>query len=201
MAEGRKQTKKVLGTARVGLSSSRSACQACATPHCPTPCPPSIRPCRTLPLGNDKPNRARRTPQIPGSQPEQALGVMNLIRNLEALSEPQATSAMGGLGLEYRYPGGPMAGPMASEPPNPPAVAAGPCRRPPMCQHERKRGGWCGYSHGAWGGKGGWVGWARLDGSGRYSACLSISARGESLRNDFLKCGLIRPRPASADSG
>ena len=34
-----------------------------------------------------------------------------------------------------------------SEPPNPPAVVAGPCRHPPMCQHERKRGGWWGASH------------------------------------------------------
>ena len=45
---------------------------------------------KMLPLGMDKPNRARRTPQIPGSQPEQALGVLNSICNLEALSEPQA---------------------------------------------------------------------------------------------------------------
>ena len=183
------------------MSSSRSACQSRATPHCLTPCPPSIRPHRTFLLGNDKPNRARRTPQIPGSQPEQASGVLNSICNLEALSKPQAAWAMGGLGLEYRYPGGPMAGPMASEPPNPPAVAAGPCRRPPMCQHERKRGGWCAYSHGAWGGKGGSVGWAWMDGSGRYSATLWISARGESLSMDFSKYGLIRPRPSSADSG
>ena len=80
---------------RVGLSSSRSACQARATPHCPTPRPPSIRPRRTLPLGIDKPNRARRTPQIPGSQPEQAPGVVNSIRNLEALSKPQAAWASG----------------------------------------------------------------------------------------------------------
>ena len=46
-------------------------------------------------MGIDKPNRARRTPQIPGSQPEQALGVLNSIRNLEALSEPQAAWASG----------------------------------------------------------------------------------------------------------
>ena len=77
------------------MSSSCSACQARATPHCPTPCPPSIRPRRTLPLGIDKPNRARRTPQIPGSQPERASGVLNSIGNLEALSEPQAAWASG----------------------------------------------------------------------------------------------------------
>ena len=80
---------------RVGLSSSRSACQARATPHCPNPWLPPIRPRRTLPLGIDKPNRARRTPQIPGSQLEQALGVLNSICNLEALSEPQPTWASG----------------------------------------------------------------------------------------------------------
>ena len=77
------------------MSSSRSACQARATPHCPTPCLPSIQPRRTLPFGIDKPNRARRTPQIPGSQPERASGVLNSIGNLEALSEPQAAWASG----------------------------------------------------------------------------------------------------------
>ena len=46
-------------------------------------------------MGIDKPNRARRTPQIPGSQPEQAPGVLNSICNLEALSEPQAAWASG----------------------------------------------------------------------------------------------------------
>ena len=162
-----------------------------------------FRPRRTLPFGIDKPNGARRTPQILGSPLEQAPGVLNSICNLEALSESQATSAMGRGEVEYRYPGGPIAGPMASKPPNPPAVVAGQCRRPPMCQHERKRGGWpgCGYSHGAWGGKGGSVGWAWMDGSGRYSATLWISARGESSFGGFSKYGLIRPRPSSADSG
>ena len=78
---------------QVGLSSSCSACQSRATPHCLTPCPPSIRPRRTWPLGIHKPNRAQRTPQIPGSQPERASGVLNSIGNLEALSEPQAAWA------------------------------------------------------------------------------------------------------------
>ena len=81
---------------RVGLSSSCSACQARATPHCPTPGPPAIRPRRTLPLGMDKPNRARRTPQTTGSQQEQNLGVANSNGNLEALKIPQATFARGG---------------------------------------------------------------------------------------------------------
>ena len=80
---------------RVGLSSSCSACQSCATPHCLTPYLPSIRPRWTLPLGIDKPNCARRTPQIPGSQMERAPGVLNSIGNLEALSEPQSAWASG----------------------------------------------------------------------------------------------------------
>ena len=55
-----------------------------------TPCPSSIPPRRTLPLGIGKPNCARHTPQIPGSQPEQAPGVVCPIRKLESLSKPQA---------------------------------------------------------------------------------------------------------------
>ena len=46
-------------------------------------------------MGINKPNHARRTPQIPGSQPERASGVLNSIGNLEALSEPQAAWASG----------------------------------------------------------------------------------------------------------
>ena len=183
------------------MSSSRSACQARATPHCPNPWLPPIRPRRTLPFGIDKPNRARRAPQIPGSQPERASGVLNSIGNLEALSEPQAAWASGRVRVRISILRLASGWKIMRAAPNPPAVAAGPCRRPPMCQHERKRGGWCTYSHGAWGGKGGSVGWPWMDGSGRYSATLWISARGESSCNDFLKCGLIRPQPASADSG
>ena len=157
---------------RVGLSSSCSACQSRATPHCLTPCPPSIRPRRALLLGIDKPNRARRTPQIPGSQLEQAPGVLNSIRNLEALSEPQAAWASGRVRVRISILRLASGWKIMRAAPNPPAVAAGPCRRPPMCQHERIRGGWCGCSHGAWGGNGGSVGWAWMDGSGRASASL-----------------------------
>ena len=51
---------------------------------------------KMLPLGINKPNRARRTPQIPGSQLEQAPGVVGSIRNLESLSKPQGALASGG---------------------------------------------------------------------------------------------------------
>ena len=51
---------------------------------------------KMLPLGINKPNRARRTPQIPGSQLEQAPGVVSSIRNLESLSKPQGALASGG---------------------------------------------------------------------------------------------------------
>ena len=52
---------------------------------------------KMLPLGIDTANRAWRTPQIPGSQLEQAPGVVGSIRNLESLSKPQGALASGGV--------------------------------------------------------------------------------------------------------
>ena len=201
MAEGRKQTKRMMELHRL-------ACPAAAVPANPA-LPPTASPPAHLQFNPAGRCRSESTSQIVRGAPpryrarsrSRPPGVVNSICNLEALSEPQAAWASGRVRVRISILRLANGWKIMRAAPNPPAVAAGPCRRPSMCQHERKRGGWCTYSHGAWGGKGGSVGWAWLDGSGQYSATLWISARGESSSTDLSKYGLIRPRPSSADSG